>query len=53
MDGFGEKLVDQLVEKNLIRTVDDLFKLTFNDLIELDRVAEKSAQNILSAIQDA
>ena len=53
MDGFGGRLVDQLVEKNLIRTVDDLFKLTFNDLIELDRIAEKSAQNILSATQDA
>ena len=45
--------MDQLVEKNLIRTVDDLFRLTFNDLIELDRIAEKSAQNILAAIQDA
>jgi len=53
MDGFGGRLVDQLVEKNLIRTVDDLFKLTFNNLIELDRIAEKSAQNILSATQDA
>ena len=53
MDGFGGQLVDQLVEKNLIRTVDDLFRLTFNDLIKLDRIAEKSAQNILAAIQDA
>ena len=53
MDGFGGQLVDQLVEKNLIRTVDDLFRLTFNDLIELDRIGEKSAQNILAAIQDA
>jgi len=50
MDGFGGQLVNQLVEKNLIRTVDDLFRLTFNDLIELDRIAEKSAQNILAAI---
>ena len=53
IDGFGEKLVDQLVEKNLIQTVDDIFKLTFDDLENLNRMAEKSAQNILSAITSA
>ncbi len=53
IDGFGEKLVDQLVEKKLILTVDDIFELTFDDLVNLERMAEKSAQNILSAIQDA
>ena len=53
IDGFGERLVDQLVEKNLIQTVDDIFKLTFDDLENLNRMAEKSAQNILSAITSA
>jgi DNA ligase (NAD+) len=53
IDGFGEKLVDQLVEKNIIQTVDDIFKLTFENLENLDRMAEKSAKNILEAINDS
>ncbi|MDC0235033.1 NAD-dependent DNA ligase LigA [Candidatus Marinimicrobia bacterium] len=53
IDGFGEKLVNQLVDKNLILTVDDIFKLNFDDLVNLDRMAEKSALNILTAIQDS
>ncbi|MBC8345013.1 MAG: NAD-dependent DNA ligase LigA [Candidatus Marinimicrobia bacterium] len=53
IDGFGEKLVDQLVDKRLIRTVDDIFKLTYDDLVNLDRMAEKSALNILEAIQNS
>ncbi|MEE3302394.1 MAG: NAD-dependent DNA ligase LigA [Candidatus Neomarinimicrobiota bacterium] len=50
VDGFGEKLVDQLVEKNIIRTFDDIFKLRFDDLVDLDRMAKKSAENILASI---
>lgn len=53
IDGFGEKLVDQLVDKKLILTVDDIFKLNFDDLVNLDRMAEKSVLNILTAIQDS
>ena len=53
IDGFGEKLVDQLVEKNIIQRVDDIFKLTFEKLEKLDRMAEKSANNILDAINDS
>lgn len=53
IDGFGEKLVDQLVDKKLIRTVDDIFKLTYDDLVNLKRMADKSVQNILTAIQKA
>ena len=53
IEGFGEKLVNQLVEKKLIQTVDDIFKLTYDDLVNLDRMAEKSAHNILSAIGEA
>ena len=53
IDGFGEKLVNQLVEKKLIQTVDDIFKLTYDDLVNLERMADKSAHNILSAIGDA
>ena len=53
IDGFGEKLVDQLVESKIIRTVDEIFKLKFEDLVNLDRMAEKSADNILSAIKES
>ena len=53
IEGFGEKLVNQLVEKKLIQTVDDIFKLTYDDLVNLERMAEKSAHNILSAIGEA
>ena len=51
IDGFGEKLVNQLVDKNLIRTFDDIFKLNFDDLVDLDRMAEKSAENIFASIE--
>ena len=51
IDGFGEKLVEQLVNKKLILTVDDIFKLSYDDLLNLERMADKSAQNILAAIQ--
>ena len=51
VDGFGEKLVDQLVEKNIIRTFDDIFKLRFDDLVDLDRMGKKSAENILASIE--
>ena len=53
IDGFGKKLVDQLVDKKLIHTVDDIFKLNYDDLINLERMADKSAQNILTATQEA
>ena len=53
IDGFGEKLVDQLVDKKIIKTVDEIFKLKFEDLVNLDRMAEKSAHNILSAIESS
>ena len=51
VDGFGEKLVDQLVDKELIQTFDDIFTLRFDDLVNLERMAEKSAHNILSSIE--
>ena len=51
VDGFGEKLVEQLINKNIISNLSDIFYLKFNDLISLDRMAEKSANNILNAIK--
>ena len=53
IDGFGEKLVDQLVEKNIIHTFDDIFKLSFDELVDLDRMAKKSAENILASIESS
>jgi DNA ligase (NAD+) len=50
VDGLGEKLVDQLVDRKLVRTPADLYALTREDLLGLDRMAEKSAQNLLDAI---
>ncbi|MGF6720814.1 DNA ligase (NAD+) [Paraburkholderia sp. GAS41] len=51
IDGLGEKIIDQLVELNLVRTPADLFNLGFATLAELDRFAEKSAQNLLDSLE--
>jgi DNA ligase (NAD+) len=50
IDGLGDKLVAQLVTTGLVRELDDLYKLQKADLLKLDRMADKSAQNILDAI---
>jgi len=51
IDGLGTKLVEQLVDKKVIRDVSDLYHLKTNDLIGLERMAERSAQNIINAIE--
>lgn len=51
IEGLGEQLIEQLVDKNVITTAADLYKLGFIALAELDRMAEKSAQNILHALE--
>ncbi|WP_025321915.1 NAD-dependent DNA ligase LigA [Deferrisoma camini] len=53
IDGLGTKLVDQLVEKGLVRDVADLFRLSEADLVPLERMAEKSARNLVEAIDRA
>jgi DNA ligase (NAD+) len=53
VDGLGEKLVDQMVEAGIVRTLPDLYKLGLTALSELDRMAEKSAQNILIALHNS
>lgn len=50
IDGLGEKLVDQLVEKGLVKDVADLYFLTLEQVAALERMADKSAQNLLEAI---
>jgi len=53
IDGVGEKLIDQLVEKNLVKSVDDLFRLSVDQLSDLERMAEKSADNTISALNNS
>jgi DNA ligase (NAD+) len=50
IDGLGEALVDQLVDKKLLRDVADLYSLTREQLADLERMGEKSAQNLLDEI---
>lgn len=51
IDGLGEKIVDQLVEKSLVKDVADLYSLKMERVAELERMAEKSAQNLIDEIQ--
>jgi len=51
IDGLGDKLVDQLVEEGLIHTVADLYCLTHEQLVSLERMGGKSAENLLKALE--
>jgi DNA ligase (NAD+) len=51
IDGLGDKIVDQLVDKGLVKDVVDLYSLKEDQVAALDRMAEKSAQNLLEEIE--
>jgi DNA ligase (NAD+) len=51
VDGLGEKLIDQLVDSGVVHTLPDLYKLGLTALVQLERMAEKSAINILKALE--
>jgi DNA ligase (NAD+) len=51
IDGLGSKLVNQLVEKKLVSSYADLFNLDFETLAALDRMGDKSAENLMAAIE--
>jgi DNA ligase (NAD+) len=51
VEGLGEKLVEQMVDANVIRTLPDLYRLGFTALASLERMADKSAQNIVDALE--
>ena len=51
IDGLGDKLVGQLVETGLVKELDDVYRLEHDRLAGLERMAEKSAQNLLDAIE--
>ena len=53
IDGLGEKLVRQLVEKDLVQSLEDLFELGEEQLAGLDRMGKKSARNLVEAIRNA
>jgi DNA ligase (NAD+) len=53
IDGLGDKLVAQLVERGLVKNAADLYALSAEQLKDLDRMAEKSAQNLLLAIEQS
>jgi len=50
IDGLGEVLVNQLTERGMVKNVADLYRLTKDDLLQLDRMGDKSAQNVLDEI---
>ena len=53
IDGLGDNIVAQLVDKKLVETPADLYKLSTNDFMQLDLIAEKSAQNLYNVIQNS
>jgi DNA ligase (NAD+) len=53
IDGLGEKLIDQLVERGAVRRLSDVFRLDAEKLQDLDRMGEKSARNLAAALERA
>jgi len=53
IDGMGEALVNQLIEKGLVKNVADIYDLRKQDLLKLERFADKSAQNIIDEIENS
>ncbi|MFZ1917763.1 MAG: NAD-dependent DNA ligase LigA [Terriglobales bacterium] len=51
IDGLGEALVNQLTERGMVKNVADLYRLTKDDLLTLDRMGDKSAENVLGEIE--
>lgn len=51
IDGLGESIVDQLISNQLIQTYADLYELTVKKVVAMDRMGEKSAQNLIAAIE--
>jgi DNA ligase (NAD+) len=53
IDGLGEALVSQLTERGMVKNVADLYRLTKDDLLKLERMGDRSAQNVLDEITDS
>ncbi len=50
VEGLGEKLIEQLVDSGLVKSIPDLYRLTLEKLVALERMGEKSAQNLIDAL---
>lgn len=53
IEGLGDALVDQLIDKGLIRAVPDLYSLRYEDLVDLERMGPKSSRNLLAEIENS
>ncbi|MEF8873320.1 MAG: NAD-dependent DNA ligase LigA [Candidatus Thermoplasmatota archaeon] len=53
IEGLGPKILDKIVEKEIVETIPDLYRIKKQDLIEIERMAEKSAHNLLEEIEDS
>ena len=53
IEGLGVKLIDQFVDKDLVRDVADIYYIKKDEIIALERMADKSAQNIIDAIEES
>jgi len=53
IDGLGDKIVDQLVDKNMVKNVADLYRLTAPTVATLERMGEKSAENLVKGIEQS
>jgi DNA ligase (NAD+) len=53
IENLGEALIDQLVEAGLVKNIADIYKLTKDDLLGLERMADKSAQNVIDSIEES
>ncbi len=53
IDGMGDALVTQLTDRGLVKNIADLYKLTKSDLLSLERMGDKSAQNVLGEIENS
>lgn len=53
IEGFGDKICDQLVDKKIVKGVEDIFYLKIADLFKLERMGEKLAENLLNSIKKA
>lgn len=51
IEGLGEALVDQFLEKKLVRSIPDIYALKYDDLVDLERMGPKSSENLLDEIQ--
>ena len=53
IDGFGDAIIDKLIEKEYVKNPDDIYKLTYEMLLTIDLIKDKSANNLLNAIEQS